>query len=113
MSLKVNVRQVGQVAVIDLSGKITLGEGSGTLRDTVAEVAGKGNKNILLNMADVSYIDSAGLGEMVGSYTSVTNKGGQLKMVNLQTKLKDLMQITKLHTVFHVFEAEDEAIASF
>lgn len=113
MSLKVSVRQVGQVAVIDLSGKITLGEGSGTLRDTVAEVAAKGNKNILLNMADVSYIDSAGLGEMVGSYTSVTNKGGQLKLVNLQTKLKDLMQITKLHTVFHVFEAEDEAIASY
>lgn len=113
MSLKVNVRQVGQVAVIDLNGKITLGEGSGTLRDTVAEVSGKGNKSILLNMADVTYIDSAGLGEMVGSYTSVTNKGGQLKMVNLQNKVKDLMQITKLHTVFHVFEAEDEAIASY
>ena len=113
MSLKVSVRQVGQVAVVDLSGKITLGEGSGTLRDTVAEVASKGNKNILLNMADVSYIDSAGLGELVGSFTSVTNKGGQLKLVNLQSKLKDLMQITKLHTVFHVFEAEDEAIASF
>ena len=113
MSLKVNVRQVGQVAVIDLNGKITLGEGSGTLRDIVAEVSGKGNKSILLNMADVTYIDSAGLGEMVGSYTSVTNKGGQLKMVNLQNKVKDLMQITKLHTVFHVFEAEDEAIASY
>jgi anti-sigma B factor antagonist len=113
MSLKVKVRQAGDVAVIDLSGKVTLGEGSGTLRDTVADVAGKGNKNILLNMADVSYIDSAGLGELVGSYTSVTNKGGQLKLVNLQTKLKDLMQITKLHTVFQVFEAEDEAIASY
>ncbi|MCC6263846.1 MAG: STAS domain-containing protein [Bryobacterales bacterium] len=113
MSLKVNVRQVGQVAVIDLSGKITLGEGSGTLRDTVAEVSAKGNKNILLNMADVSYIDSAGLGELVGSYTSVTTKGGQLKLEHLQSKLKDLMQITKLHTVFHVFEAEDEAIASY
>ena len=113
MSLKVSVRQVGQVAVVDLSGKITLGEGSGTLRDTVSEVAAKGNKNILLNMSDVTYIDSAGLGELVGSYTTVTNKGGQLKLVNLQNKLKDLMQITKLHTVFQVFEAEDEAIASF
>ncbi len=113
MSLKVNVRQVGQVAVIDLGGKITLGEGSGTLRDTVAEVVAKGNKNILLNMADVTYIDSAGLGELVGSYASITNKGGQLKLVNLQNKVKDLMQITKLHTVFHVFDAEDEAIASY
>ncbi|MCZ2156058.1 MAG: STAS domain-containing protein [Bryobacterales bacterium] len=113
MSLKVNVRQVGQVAVIDLGGKITLGEGSGTLRDTVAEVVAKGNKNILLNMADVTYIDSAGLGELVGSYASITNKGGQLKLVNLQNKVKDLMQITKLHTVFQVFDAEDEAIASY
>ncbi len=113
MSLKVSVRQVGEVAVVDLSGKITLGEGSGTLRDTVADISGKGNKNILLNMEDVSYIDSAGLGELVGSYTSVTNKGGQLKLVNLQSKLKDLMQITKLHTVFRVFESEDEAIASY
>lgn len=113
MSLKVSVRQVGDVAVVDLSGKITLGEGSGTLRDTVADISGKGNKNILLNMEDVSYIDSAGLGELVGSYTSVTNKGGQLKLVNLQSKLKDLMQITKLHTVFRVFDSEDEAIASY
>lgn len=113
MSLKVSVRQVGEVAVVDLSGKITLGEGSGTLRDTVADISGKGNKNILLNMENVTYIDSAGLGELVGSYTSVTNKGGQLKLVNLQSKLKDLMQITKLHTVFRVFESEDEAIASY
>ncbi len=113
MSLKVNVRQAGDVAVVDLSGKITLGEGSGALRDTIADVSGKGNKNILLNMADVTYIDSAGLGELVGSYTSVTNKGGQLKLVALQNKIKDLMQITKLHTVFMVFETEDEAIASY
>jgi anti-sigma B factor antagonist len=113
MSLKATVRQVGEVAVIDLGGKITLGEGSGILRDTVRDVATKGNKKILLNMADVTYIDSAGLGEMVGSYTTVTNHGGQLKLVKLQAKLKDLMQITKLHTVFQSFDTEEEAVASF
>ena len=113
MSVKLNTRQVGDVSVIDVSGRITLGEGSSTLRDALRELAGKGQKKILLNLGEVSYIDSSGIGELVSGFTSVTNSGGQLKLLNLTKRVKDLLQITKLYTVFDVHESEASAIRSF
>jgi anti-sigma B factor antagonist len=99
--------------VVDLSGRITLGEGSGKLRDTVREILGKGQKKIVLNLGDVGYIDSSGLGELVSSYTTAANQGAKVKLVNLQQKVSDLLQITKLYTVFETFESEPEALLSF
>jgi anti-sigma B factor antagonist len=96
-----------------VSGRITLGEGSSTLRDALRELAGKGQKKILLNLGDVSYIDSSGIGELVSGFTSVTNSGGQLKLLNLTKRVKDLLQITKLYTVFDVHESEASAVRSF
>jgi anti-sigma B factor antagonist len=113
MSAKASIRQSGNVTVVDLSGKITLGEGSGMLRTTIKDLVTAGNKNILLNLKDVSYLDSAGLGEMVGSYATVTNQGGQIKLLNVQSKVHDLLQITKLYTVFAAFSDEAEAVRSF
>jgi anti-sigma B factor antagonist len=106
-------RQVGDVLVIDAAGRITLGEGSSALRDKIREVSTQGNKKILLNMAEVSYIDSSGIGELVSGFTSVTNHGGVLKMLNLTKRVKDLLQITKLYTVFDVHDDEAAAIRSF
>ena len=113
MSVKLNTRQVGDVSVIDVSGRITLGEGSSTLRDALRELAGKGQKKILLNLGEVSYIDSSGIGELVSGFTSVTNSGGELKLLNLTKRVKDLLQITKLYTVFDVHESEASAVRSF
>jgi anti-sigma B factor antagonist len=113
VSVKLTTRQVGDVTVIDANGRITLGEGSSTFRDTIKDLTAKGNKKILLNLADVSYIDSSGIGEMVSGFTSVTNQGGQLKLLNLTKRVKDLLQITKLYTVFEVFEDEAAAVRSF
>jgi anti-sigma B factor antagonist len=113
MSVKLNVRQVGDVSVVDVAGRITLGEGSSALRDTVREMVGKGQKKLLLNLSDVSYIDSSGIGELVSGFTTVTNSGGQLKLLGLQKRVKDLLQITKLYTVFDVHEEESTAIRSF
>ena len=113
VSLSTNVRDVDGVTVIDLSGRITLGEGSGTLRDTVREVLGKGQKKILLNLGDVGYIDSSGLGELVSSYTTASNQGAGLKLINLQQKVNDLLQITKLYTVFETFDSEADAVLSY
>ena len=113
MSVKLTTRQVGDVLVIDAAGRITLGEGSSALRDKVREVSTQGNKKILLNMAEVSYIDSSGIGELVSGFTSVTNHGGVLKMLNLTKRVKDLLQITKLYTVFDVHDDEAAAIRSF
>ena len=113
MSVKLNTRQVGDVTVIDVSGRITLGEGSSALRDALRELVAKGNKKILLNLGDVSYIDSSGIGEMVSSFTTVTNHGGQLKLLGLTKRVKDLLQITKLYTVFEVFDDESTAVRSF
>jgi anti-sigma B factor antagonist len=96
-----------------VSGRITLGEGSSTLRDALRELAGKGQKKILLNLGEVSYIDSSGIGELVSGFTSVTNSGGQLKLLNLTKRVKDLLQITKLYTVFDVHESEASAVRSF
>jgi anti-sigma B factor antagonist len=104
---------VGDVSVIDVAGRITLGEGSSALRDTVREMVGKGQKKLLLNLGDVSYIDSSGIGELVSGFTTVTNSGGQLRLVNLQKRVKDLLQITKLYTVFEVHDDEAAAVRSF
>jgi len=113
VSVKLNSRQVGDVSVIDVSGRITLGEGSSTLRDALRELVTKGQKKILLNLGEVSYIDSSGIGELVSAFTTVTNSGGQLKLLNLTKRVKDLLQITKLYTVFDVHESELSAVRSF
>jgi len=113
VSVKLNSRQVGDVSVVDVAGRITLGEGSSALRDLMREMVGKGQKKILLNLGEVSYIDSSGIGELVSGFTTVTNSGGQLKLLNLNKRVKDLLQITKLYTVFDVHEDEAGAIRSF
>jgi anti-sigma B factor antagonist len=113
MSLKWGVRQAGGVVILDLSGRITLGEAVGTLRDEVRDLLANDQKNILLNLAEVSHIDSSGLGELVGAFATVTNRGGRLKLLNLQKRLRDLMQITKLTSVFETFTDEKTALQSF
>jgi anti-sigma B factor antagonist len=113
VSMKANTRQVDGIAIVDLSGRITLGEGSVILRDTVRDLVGKGNKKILLNLGEVNYIDSSGIGELVSAFTSVRNQGGELKLLNLTKKVHDLLQITKLYTVFDVKDDETAAIKSF
>ncbi len=111
--MKVSSRQVNGVTIVDLSGRITLGEGSAVLRDTVRELMRTGQKQILLNLADVSYIDSSGIGELVSAFTSLRNQGGDLKLLNLTKKVHDLLQITKLYTVFDITDDEATAVASF
>jgi anti-sigma B factor antagonist len=101
------------VTVVDVSGRITLGEGSSIIRDTIRDLVSKGDKKILLNLGDVNYIDSSGIGELVAGYTSVANAGGTLKLLSLTKRVKDLLQITKLYTVFDVHETEAHAIRSF
>ena len=113
MSVKLSNRQVGDVTVVDASGRITLGEGASTFRDTIRDLAAKGNKKLLVNLSEVSYIDSSGIGEMVSSFTTITNHGGQLKLLGLSKRVKDLLQITKLYTVFEVFDDEASAVRSF
>ena len=113
MSAKLSPRQVGDVTVVDVSGRITLGEGSSNLRDGIRDLVTKGSKKILLNLAEVSYIDSSGIGELVSGFTSVANAGGHLKLIGLTKRVKDLLQITKLYTVFEVFEDESSAVRSF
>jgi len=113
MSLKTSSRQVDGVTVLDMSGRVTLGEGSVVLRDTIREVLSKGNKKILLNLGDVTYIDSSGIGELVSAFTAVRKEGGELKLLNLTKKVHDLLQITKLYTVFDVKDDEATAISSF
>ena len=113
MSVKLTTRQVGDVTVIDVAGRITLGEGSSVLRDALRDLVSKGQKKILLNLGEVSYIDSSGIGELVSGFTTVTNSGGALKLLNLNKRVKDLLQITKLYTVFDVHEDEAGAIRSF
>jgi anti-sigma B factor antagonist len=113
MALTAKTRHVGNVAIVDLNGRVTLGENTGILRDELKSLLSQGSKNIVLNMKDVSYVDSAGLGELVGAYTSATNQGGAVKLLNLQGKMRDLMQITKLYTIFPTFDDEQSAVSSF
>jgi len=114
MSLTVGMREVDGVTLIDLSGRITLGDASsGKLRETVREVLAGGSKKILLNLGEVSYIDSSGLGELVSTFTSASNQGAKVKLLNVQKKVQDLLQITKLYTVFDTFDNEADAVMSF
>jgi anti-sigma B factor antagonist len=111
--MKLTTRHVDGVTILDLSGRITLGEGSVQLRDAIRDLLAKGQKQILLNLADVNYIDSSGIGELVSAYTTVRNQGGELKLLNLTKKVHDLLQITKLYTVFDIKDDEASAIASY
>jgi len=113
VTMKTSSRQVDGITILDLSGRITLGEGSVVLREAVKELSAKGQKQILLNLGNVTYIDSSGIGELVGAFTSIRNAGGDLKLLNLTKKVHDLLQITKLYTVFDVWDDEASAISSF
>ena len=113
MSMKATLRQVDGITVVDMSGRITLGEGCTQLRELVRDQLGKGTKHLLLNLADVTYIDSSGIGELVSGFTTVSNQGGKLKLLNLTKKVHDLLQITKLYTVFDVYDDEAKAVGSF
>ena len=111
--MQIQERAVGDVMVLDLKGKITLGEGDELLKDKVNSLVNQGHKKIVLNLADVPYIDSAGLGEIVRTYTTVSRQGGSLKLLNLTKRITDLLAITKLLTVFETFDSENEAVKSF
>jgi anti-sigma B factor antagonist len=113
MKMTTNTRQVGGVTIVDISGRIELGEESAALRDLVRDLLSKGHKQILLNLGDVQYIDSAGLGSLVAVSTSVRKQGGELKLLNLTNKVGDVMQITKLYTVFDIMNDEAVAVKSF
>ena len=106
-------RQVGDVTIIDLQGKIMIGEGDEALRDAVTKAIDSGKMKLVLNLAEVPYVDSAGLGELVRCYSTVNKKAGKLKLLNLTKKIQDLLAITKLLTVFETFDSEDEAVKSF
>jgi anti-sigma B factor antagonist len=112
-TMTANTRRIEGVNIVDLSGRITIGEGTIVLKDTVRNLLQRNEKKILLNLADVSYIDSSGIGELVSSFTTVGNQGGKLKLLSLTKKVHDLLSITKLLTVFEVFEDEAKAIQSF
>jgi anti-sigma B factor antagonist len=111
--MQIEERVVSDVVVLDLKGKITLGEGDELLKDKVNSLVNQGHKKIVLNLADVPYIDSAGLGEVVRTYTTVSRQGGSLKLLNLTKRITDLLSITKLLTVFETFDSENEAVRSF
>ncbi len=113
MSMKATTREVNGVTILDLSGRITLGQESGTVRDEVLLILAAGSKKILVNLKDVTYIDSSGLGELVAAFTAVKNAGGELKLLNLTSKVRDLLVITKLVTVFDVKDDEASAVESF
>jgi len=113
MPLQGTCRERGDVAVVDFSGKITLGEGSSTLRKTIRELVEKGYRKIVLNLSDVDYIDSSGIGELVIAYTTVRNAKGELKLLNLTKRVHDILQITRLYTVFDVQSDEEVALRNF
>ena len=111
--LNIRERQAGDVTILDLEGKITIGEGNVTLRGAVRRLVEEGKKKLLLNLGGVSYMDSSGIGELVSSHTTISREQGQLKLLNLAAKIRDLLAITKLLTVFDVYEDEAEALNSF
>lgn len=113
MTFRATPREANGATVVDVSGRITLGEGSAMLRELLRDLAKKGQKRVLLNLADVSYIDSSGIGELVSAFTSIKNQGGELKLLHLTKKVHDLLQITKLYTVFDVHSDEATALRSF
>ena len=111
--MQIEERAVGDVVVLDLKGKVTLGEGDELLKDKVNSLTMQGRRKIVLNLADVPYIDSAGLGEIVRTYTTVSRQGGQMKLLNLTKRITDLLSITKLLTVFETYDNEADAVRSF
>lgn len=111
--LSINQRQAGDVAILDLNGEVRIGDSATALRGAIRELVAAGNSKILLNLAGVRYIDSSGIGELIANYTTVGRTGGQLKLLSLTDKVQDLLVITKLLTVFDVYEAEAEALSSF
>lgn len=111
--MQIDERTVGEVTILDLKGKITLNEGDEVLKDKINSLILQDKKRILLNLSEVPYIDSAGLGEIVRTYTTVSRQGGQLKLVNLTKRITDLLMITKLLTVFETFEVEQDALKSY
>jgi anti-sigma B factor antagonist len=113
MKMTTNTRQVGGVTIVDISGRIVLGEESATLRNLVCDLLSQGHGKILFNLGDVDYIDSAGLGHLVSAFTSVRKQGGELKLLNLTSKVQDVMQITRLYTVFDILDDEGMAVKSF
>lgn len=113
MSVKLTTREMGDVIIVDTSGKLTLGEATNTLRTKIRELVAGGSRRIVLNLADVTYMDSSGLGELVAAHTTVTTAGGQMKLLNLAKRVHDLLKLTKLYTVFEAFEDEASAVDSF
>lgn len=111
--MQINQRAVGDVVVLDLKGRVTMGEGDELLKDKVNSLVNQGHRKIVLNLAEVPYVDSAGLGEIVRTYTTVSRQGGSLKLLNLTKRITDLLSITKLLTVFETFDSENEAVRSF
>lgn len=112
-TLYATIREDSGIAIVDLSGRISLGDGSALLRKTVRDLLDQGHTRIILNLGDVNYIDSSGIGELVSGFTAVRNRGGELKLLNLTKKVNDLLQLTKLFTVFEVYNEERAAIGSF
>jgi len=113
MSLKIETREVSHVTILDIQGRIILGDEIGELRSSVRNLITQGKKKIILNLADVDYIDSSGVGELVGCYTTVRNAGGELKLLNLTKKVHDVLYVTKLYTVFDIRDDEFTAVKSF
>src|SRR6266480_3649948 len=113
MHMTTSTRQVGGVTIVDISGRVVLGEESAALRNLVCDLLNKGHRKILFNLGDVNYIDSSGLGSLVSAFTSVRKQEGELKLLNLTNKVQDVMQIAKLYTVFDIMDDEDAAVKSF
>lgn len=113
MALTFDTKVVGKVCVLIPSGKIVIGDEVAAIREKIKELLGQGHKNILLNFSNVSYIDSTGVGALVGSFTTIRNQGGQMKLTNLSQRVRDILLVTKLLTVFDVYEKEEEGISSF
>jgi anti-sigma B factor antagonist len=111
--MTITTREVSHVTIVDINGRITLGDETGQLRDTVRKLLAAGKKKIVLNLANVDYIDSSGVGELVSSFTAVRNSGGELKLLSLTKKVSDVLQVTKLYTVFDIKEDEFTAVKSF
>lgn len=111
--LNISERQAGDVTILDMDGKVTIGEGSVALRSAIRRLLGEGKKKILLNLGNVNYVDSSGIGELVSSFTAVNKEGGQLKLLNLTQKIQDLLAITKLLTVFDTYDNEGDALGGF
>jgi anti-sigma B factor antagonist len=111
--MKITKREKSGVTILEVEGKVTIGKGDVVLREAVLQAIGEGPAKLLINLGDVTTIDSSGVGELVSAYTTVTNRGGKLKLVNMPPKVSDILQITQLITVFEVFETEDEAVKSF